>query len=180
MSSNRGAYATKAYHPREKPSPSGEGWTAHDASSRRARRRPLILDGAFDHCEGRATARARGVTWGPKRMEDLRLSNRMKSAKGTIENPSKNVTAKRGLHRRLADQGLRMLRELVAYKLAWSGGEFEAVDPRYTSQRCHPCGHVATENRAREVCMCRVWSSGPCRCKRGQKHTRHSGGSTSR
>jgi putative transposase len=81
------------------------------------------------------------------RMEDLRLVNMMKSAKGTIECPGKNVAAKRGLNRRLADQGLRALRGFIEYKLAWSGGQFEAVEPKYTSQRCHLCGHTAKENR---------------------------------
>lgn len=81
------------------------------------------------------------------RMEDLRLVNMMKSAKGTMEAPGKNVAQKRGLNRHLADQGLRQLRTFVEYKLAWSGGSFEAVDPKYTSQRCHACKHVARENR---------------------------------
>jgi len=85
------------------------------------------------------------------RMEDLRLSNMMKSAKGTVACPGKNVAAKQGLNRRLADQGLRMLRQFVEYKLAWSGGEFEAVNPRHTSQRCHQCGHIAQDNRRQQA-----------------------------
>ena len=81
------------------------------------------------------------------RMEDLRLVNMMKSAKGTVERPGRKVAAKRGLNRRLADQGLRTLRTFIEYKLSWSGGQFEAVDPKHTSQRCHRCGHTAKENR---------------------------------
>lgn len=81
------------------------------------------------------------------RMEDLCLVNMMKSAKGTVERPGKNVAAKRGLNRRLADQGLRTLRTFLEYKLAWNGGQFEAVEPKYTSQRCNKCAHTAKENR---------------------------------
>lgn len=85
------------------------------------------------------------------RMEDLRLVNMMKSAKGTIEEPGTNVAQKRGLSRKLADQGLRQLRTFIEYKLAWSGGSFEAVDPKYTSQKCHACKHIARENRVTQA-----------------------------
>lgn len=84
---------------------------------------------------------------GRVRMEDLRLVHMMASARGTLENPGKNVAQKRGLNRHLADEGLRQLRTFVQYKLAWSGGSFEAVNPRYTSQKCHVCGHTAKANR---------------------------------
>ena len=84
---------------------------------------------------------------GRVRMEDLRLVNMMKSAKGTVDEPGKNVAQKRGLSRHLADQGLRQLRTFIEYKLLWSGGTFEAVDPKYTSQRCHACKPVVRENR---------------------------------
>jgi putative transposase len=85
------------------------------------------------------------------RMEDLRLVNMMKSAKGTIEQPGKNVAQKRGLSRHLADQGLRQLRTFLEYKLAWSGGSFEAVVPKYTSQKCYACKHTARENRVSQA-----------------------------
>jgi putative transposase len=81
------------------------------------------------------------------RMEDLRLINMMASAKGTAEDPGKNVAQKRGLNRHLADLGLRQLRTFVAYKLNWSGGLFEAVNPQYTSQKCHACSHIDKANR---------------------------------
>ena len=86
-------------------------------------------------------------------MEDLRLLNVMKSAKGTIDEPGKNVAQKRGLSRHLADQGLRQLRTFIEYKLLWSGGTFEAVDPKYTSQRCHACKHVSRQSRLTQACF---------------------------
>ena len=85
------------------------------------------------------------------RMEDLRLVNMMKSAEGTAEKPGKMVAQKNGLNRHLADLGLRQFRSFVEYKLAWSGGFFEAVNPKHTSQRCHACGHIARENRVSQA-----------------------------
>jgi putative transposase len=84
---------------------------------------------------------------GQIKMEDLRLVNMMASASGTVENPGTNVAQKRGLNRHLADQGLRQFRTFVEYKLAWSGGNFLAINPRYTSQKCHSCGHTDRANR---------------------------------
>lgn len=84
---------------------------------------------------------------GRVRMEDLRVKNMMASAKGTVEKPGKKVAQKTGLNRHLADQGLRQFRSFVEYKLAWSGGSFEAINPAYTSQTCHACKHVAKANR---------------------------------
>ena len=84
---------------------------------------------------------------GQIRMEDLRLVNMMASAQGTVENPGKNVAQKRRLNRHLADQGLRQLRTFVEYKLKWSGGSFEAINPQYTSQKCNSCNHVDKANR---------------------------------
>jgi putative transposase len=89
------------------------------------------------------------------RMEDLRLVNMMASAKGVLENPGKSVAQKRGLNRHLADQGLRQLRQYVEYKLLWSGGTFESINPAYTSQKCHACKHAAKENRlSQAVFLC--------------------------
>jgi putative transposase len=43
------------------------------------------------------------------------------------------------------------LRTFLEYKLAWSGGSFEAVVPRYTSQKCYACKHTARENRVSQA-----------------------------
>lgn len=89
-------------------------------------------------------------------VEDLKVSNMSRSAKGTIENPGKNVKAKSGLNRSILDQGWSMFREMLAYKLAWRGGKLVAVSPAYTSQRCPKCGHVAKENRKSQSVFCCV------------------------
>ena len=80
-------------------------------------------------------------------VEDLKVANMSKSAKGTIENKGKNVKAKSGLNKSILDQGWSMLVDLLAYKQQWRGGLLVKVDPKYTSQTCSSCGHVAKENR---------------------------------
>ena len=83
-------------------------------------------------------------------MEDLKIRNMMKSAKGTIEKPGKNVRAKSVLNRGIAESGWGRLRWMLEYKAC----RVEAVGPAYTSQRCHRCGHVAEENRWKESFKC--------------------------
>ena len=80
-------------------------------------------------------------------VEDLKVANMSKSAKGTIENKGKNVKAKSGLNKSILDQGWSMLVKILEYKQQWRGGLLVKVDPRYTSQTCSSCGHVAKENR---------------------------------
>ena len=80
-------------------------------------------------------------------LEDLKVSNMSRSAKGTIKNPGKNVKAKAGLNKSILDQGWGMFRNMLEYKLNYSGGKLILVDPKYTSQTCSNCGHVSKDNR---------------------------------
>lgn len=80
-------------------------------------------------------------------IEDLRVKNMSKSAKGNKEKPGKNVRQKSGLNRSILDAGWGEFRRQLEYKLAWAGGFLIAVDPKNTSRRCPVCGHTAKENR---------------------------------
>jgi putative transposase len=80
-------------------------------------------------------------------IEDLKISNMSRSAKGTLAEPGTNVRAKSGLNRSILDQGWGEFRRQLDYKLAWNGGQLIAVPPQHTSQTCPSCGHVAKENR---------------------------------
>ena len=80
-------------------------------------------------------------------MEDLQIANMSKSAKGTVEEPGKNVAQKSGLNRSILDQGWGEFRRQLEYKSAWRGGFVIAVDPKNTSRTCPCCGHIAKENR---------------------------------
>ncbi|MGX8942818.1 RNA-guided endonuclease InsQ/TnpB family protein [Symbiopectobacterium sp. Eva_TO] len=80
-------------------------------------------------------------------IEDLKVSNMSKSAKGTAEQHGRNVKAKSGLNRSILDQGWYEMRRQLEYKQLWRGGSVLAIPPAYTSQRCACCGHTAKENR---------------------------------
>lgn len=80
-------------------------------------------------------------------IEDLKVSNMSKSAKGTTEQHGRNVKAKSGLNRSILDQGWYEMRRQLEYKQFWRGGQVLAVPPAYTSQKCACCGHTAKENR---------------------------------
>lgn len=80
-------------------------------------------------------------------MEDLKVSNMSKSAKGTLDNPGKNVNAKSGLNKSILDQGWYEFRRQIEYKLNWLGGKLILIKPQYTSQKCSVCGHVSKDNR---------------------------------
>ena len=80
-------------------------------------------------------------------VEDLKVANMSKSASGTMENQGKRVKAKSGLNKSILDQGWSMLTSMLDYKQQWRGGLLLKVDPKYTSQTCFNCKHVAKENR---------------------------------
>ena len=80
-------------------------------------------------------------------VEDLKVANMSKSASGTPENQGKNVKAKSGLNKSILDQGWSMLVGMLEYKQQWRGGLLVKVNPKYTSQTCSSCSHVAKENR---------------------------------
>ncbi len=80
-------------------------------------------------------------------IENLKVSNMSKSAKGTVEKYGKNVKAKSGLNKSILDQGWHEFRRQLEYKQEWLGGEVVAVNPVYTSQTCSACGHTEKANR---------------------------------
>ncbi len=80
-------------------------------------------------------------------LEDLKVSNMSRSAKGTHEEPGRNVKAKSGLNKSILDQGWSMFADMLEYKQAWRGGEVIYVSPHHTSQTCPKCSHVSADNR---------------------------------
>ena len=61
-------------------------------------------------------------------LEALKTRNLTQSAKGTLEEPGRNVRAKAGLNRALLDQGWHAFEVMLAYKLAWRCGELVKID----------------------------------------------------
>ena len=89
-------------------------------------------------------------------IEDLKINNMTRSAKGTAEAPGTNVAAKAGLNREILRLGWSQLTTFLAYKTARYGGELIKVNPAYTSQTCSSCGVVdkaSRENQSRFKCV---------------------------
>ena len=80
-------------------------------------------------------------------IEDTKTANMTRSAKGTAEEPGKNVKQKAGLNRSILAQGWYGLRTKIEYKADWYRRQFVAVPAHHTSQRCSACGHVDAGNR---------------------------------
>jgi transposase len=78
------------------------------------------------------------------RVEDLKIANMTRSAKGTKEQPGRNVRQKAGLNREIMRSGWgRLVRRLTDK----APGRVEKISPAYTSQRCSACGHIAAGSR---------------------------------
>ena len=80
-------------------------------------------------------------------MEDLQVQNMTRSAKGTKENPGKQVRQKAGLNRGILNANWGRIRVCLERYAKKFGRTFLAIAPRYTSQRCSRCGHVHADNR---------------------------------
>ena len=61
-------------------------------------------------------------------LEDLRIGNMTRSAKGTVQEPGHNVAAKSGLHRSILDQGWDAFATMLEYKL--SAADASCLSPR--------------------------------------------------
>jgi IS605 OrfB family transposase len=107
-------------------------------------------DACKDWCEKVSTDLAR--RFDVIRVEDLKVRNMTRSARGTTEAPGKNVRQKAGLNREIAASGWGQMVRRLEQK---APGRVEKVNPAYTSQRCSACGHVdakSRESQARFVC----------------------------
>jgi putative transposase len=80
-------------------------------------------------------------------VENLNIRDMTASAKGTLEEPGRNVKAKAGLNRSMLHAAMRQFRILLEYKSAAVGGRVIPAEPAYTSQTCSACGHCCAENR---------------------------------
>lgn len=80
-------------------------------------------------------------------IEDLRVSDMSRSARGSRVQPGENVRRKSLLNKAILDQGWHEFRRQLEYKQAWRGGKVIAIPPQYTSQACPQCHHTSAENR---------------------------------
>jgi transposase len=115
-----------------------------------ARLRARETDRRKDWAEHKSTEIARRFDL--IKVEDLRIKNMTRSAKGTREAPGRRVRQKAGLNRGILRSGWGLLVRRLEQK---APGRVERVNPAFTSQRCSACGHVDAKSRksqARFVC----------------------------
>ena len=86
-------------------------------------------------------------------IEDLRVKHMIRSAKGTVENPGKNVAQKRGLNRAISAQAWSLFRQRLADKASSTTSPVlvVAVNPKHTSQTCSQCRNTQAENRKNQA-----------------------------
>jgi putative transposase len=85
------------------------------------------------------------------RVEDLNIRGMVRTARGSQAAPGENVRARAGLNRSIHAAGWG---RLVARLEQKAPGRVEKVNPAYTSQICHACGHRAAESRESEAVFC--------------------------
>ena len=73
--------------------------------------------------------------------------NLMASPRGTLENPGKNVQAKKGLNRKLAIVRFGKLRDKINWECKKIGKIHRRVYAKNGSITCHGCGHVDKKSR---------------------------------
>ncbi len=115
----------------------------------------------------RARATRRAVDWqhqtttrlarqyGTVVVEALTVTNMVKSARGTAEEPGKNVAQKSGLNRSISQEAWGRTVTMLAYKTARHGGTLHKVPAPNTSRRCSACGFItpgSREDQATFVC----------------------------
>jgi putative transposase len=95
-----------------------------------------------DWCEKASTMLA--LSYDLVRFEKLNIKNMTRSAKGTVEQPGRNVRQKAGLNRCILAQGWGLLRRRTEDK---APGRVEDVPAPYTSLRCSACGWIDKKSR---------------------------------
>ncbi|KUO20398.1 RNA-guided endonuclease InsQ/TnpB family protein [Streptomyces dysideae] len=116
----------------------------------------------------RAKAKRRAADWqhqttttiarayGTVVVEALTITNMVKSARGTAEEPGKNVAQKAGLNRSIAAEAWGRTVTMLAYKTARHGGTLVKVPAPGTSRRCSACGCTTPASReSQTVFVCK-------------------------
>ncbi|MFF3847960.1 RNA-guided endonuclease InsQ/TnpB family protein [Streptomyces sp. NPDC002328] len=144
------------------------------AAQRKRHRRPgertsRRLHRTYDQIAGlRAKAKRRALDWQHKTtthiartygtvvVEALSITNMVKSARGTIEEPGKNVGQKAGLNRAISAEAWGRTVSMLAYKTARLGGAVVKVPAPGTSRRCSACGLTTPGSReSQAVFVCK-------------------------
>lgn len=95
--------------------------------------------------------------------EKLTVKNMTASAKGTVEEPGKNVAQKAGLNREMLDTAPTLLLNFVAYKVSETHAQYREAPPKKLkpSQTCPQC--FAVKKRSSLNACTNVHATAPCR-----------------
>ncbi|WP_281404055.1 RNA-guided endonuclease InsQ/TnpB family protein [Kitasatospora kifunensis] len=88
-------------------------------------------------------------------VEQLQITTMVKSARGAVDAPGRNVAQKSGLNRSISQEAWGRTVGMLTYKLAQRGGTLHKVPAPGTSQRCSACGLTtpgSRESQALFVC----------------------------
>jgi putative transposase len=98
--------------------------------------------------------------------EEIMVRNMTGSARGTIEQPGRNVAQKAGLNRAILDTAPALFLNMLRYKAEEAGSKFlEAPTRRLKpSQRCPSCGAVRKKSLSEREHVC------SCGCRLGRDH----------
>lgn len=92
-------------------------------------------------------------------IEDLNVAGMTRSAKGTVERPGHNVTAKAGLNRGILNHAFGQFRQLLEYKAHWYGKRVIVIDRYYPSSKtCSTCRQMNTRLQLTD----RTWTCTHC------------------
>jgi transposase len=84
------------------------------------------------------------------RVEGLKITNMTRAARGTPQEPGRNVGQKAGLNRGILRSGWGALVRRLEEK---APGRVEKIRPAFTSQRCSACGQVDPKSRESQACF---------------------------
>ncbi|TMR90225.1 transposase [Nonomuraea basaltis] len=115
--------------------------TYDQIASVRARAKRRAID--WQHQTTTGIARAYGIIV----VEALPITNMTKSAKGTVDNPGKNIAQKSGLNRAISQEAWGRTVTMLTYKATRYGGTLHKVPAPGTSQRCSACGFTTSGSR---------------------------------
>ncbi|MFF0107586.1 RNA-guided endonuclease InsQ/TnpB family protein [Streptomyces hirsutus] len=144
------------------------------AAQRKQHRKPgehtsRRLHRTYDRIAGlRAKAKRRALDWQHQTtttiartyatvvVEALTIPNMVRSARGTIEAPGKNVAQKSGLNRSISREAWGRTVTMLTYKTARYGGTLVKVPAPNTSRRCSACGFTTPGSReSQAVFVCK-------------------------
>lgn len=110
------------------------------------------------------TARRVVDEFGVIAVEKLRVKNMSKRPKpkkdeATSEYLPNGASAKAGLNKSIGDAAWTQFRTVLSHKAVSAGRKYMEVDPRYTSQDCHQCGHRAKKKLSQRWYFCPICSA---------------------